>query len=133
MADWIASSGLGLSALRTVFGSRSPILPFSVRVVFLVMQRVVLVLQRRFGAVFSLWFGVRGRLSLRSFLLNAFYCFLLWYWICSEDLVPSFLFVGGVGGWCGLVALWGVVVVGLAAFSSSVSSLVVSYAFSWHS
>ena len=30
--------------------------------------------------------------------------------------------LGGVGGWCGLVALWGGVVVGLAAFSSSVSS-----------
>jgi hypothetical protein len=41
--------------------------------------------------------------------------------------------LGGVGGWCGLVALWGAVVVVSAAVSSFVSSLVVSYAISWHS
>ena len=80
MADWIASSGLGLSALRIVFGSRSPIIPFSVRVVFLVMQRVVLGLQRRFGAVFSLcWW---------SWLM----CGLVALWGCGGCGVGSFLF-----------------------------------------
>ena len=39
--------------------------------------------------------------------------------------------LGGVGGWCGLVAHWGVVVVVSAAFSSFFSSFVVSWWVAW--
>ena len=108
VADWIASSGLGLSALRIVVGGF-----------------------RDCGVFFSFFLLLVGGLV--------------------AALPFPFFVVGGAGGWCGLVAHWGVVVVlsaavssfvssfwgGVvvvsAAVSSFVSSLVVSYTFSWHS
>ena len=80
----------------------------------------------------GLWLFLLGVVSMSAALLLRGCClFVGWY--RSRRLDCFFYLLGGVGGWCGLVALWGVVVVVPAAVSSFVSSLVVSYVFSWHS
>ena len=58
-------------------------------------------------------------------------CCLFVGWYRSRRLDCSFYLLGGAGGWCGLVALWGAVVVLSAAVSSFVSSLVVSWWVEW--